>query len=144
MKKIYENHWSFASIPGRIAEFIANNPVKAATYSTITLLLTITLTSTVIGQNLVLTIAGLAGISFYCSLYILIITGFVVMAADKTIESLIYPSQKKQENTEKFKPYNINPIARLWQAIDLFLSKFYVLGMQNPISMLFLPYCISE
>ena len=137
MEKHYQYHWSFASLPGRLAETINKEPVKACTYGTLTLILILALTSTAFGVGIVNSFAAFTGVNFALSLYALITLGFcVIFGVEKLISNIIQPEENDNHTKETFKPYNINPVARFWQAIDVFLDKFYLLGMQNPISML--------
>ncbi len=137
MEKHYQYRWSFASIPGRLAETITKEPVKACTYGTLTLILILALTSTNFGVGLVSSFAAFTGVNFSLSLYALIILGFcVIFGVEKLVSNIIKPEKNDSQTKDIFKPYNINPVARLWQAMDVFLDKFYLLGMQNPRAML--------
>ena len=134
-KKIREKHWFLASVPGKIADFIENKPYETALYAALSICSIFFLSSTIIGTNIVTKTAFLLGVHYYPALYITIpILLGISIGMIKSLETNSTKEKPKQQ--EKFKPFKINPIARLWQAIDLFLDKFYLIGLKSPIAML--------
>lgn len=138
--EILGNHnkkwWYLSSIPGITAAFMQQNPMTSIACA-LTLsgsILFLPLTS--LGVSLVTHISIFLGVSYYGTLYTMIpILAFIPVKIGLSIYEAIWPT-KKPVSAEVSKPFSINPIARIWQAIDAFLNKFYLTGMQSPIAML--------
>jgi hypothetical protein len=134
-KKIREKHWFLASVPGKIADFIENKPYETALYAVLSICSIFFLSSTIIGTNIVTKAALLLGVHYYPALYITIpILLAIAIGLVKSFET--NPTEDKPKQQENFKPFKINPVARLWQAINMFLDKFYLMGLKSPIAML--------
>ena len=141
LDKINRKWWYLSSMPGAIAAFMETNPKTSIAYACTLTGSILFLLLTTIGTSLVTQAGGLLGIGYYGALYIIIpVMAFLPVQAGLSIYYTTHPDQKpaskKQQTPEAFKPFSTNPIARLWQAIDTFLNKFYLIGMQSPIAML--------
>jgi hypothetical protein len=137
INKFYNLRPLLTSIPGQIANKIYADPTRAIIHFGLTVLMIVALTKSTIGITLLNNFILFSGIDYYLALYALVLAGsFTMITIHKVCDIIASPQTHENNKKEQFKPYNINPAARLWQAMDLFLDKFYLLGMQNPISML--------
>jgi hypothetical protein len=132
--------WYLSSMPGSVAAFMQANPKTSIAYACTLAGSILLLLLTTVGSTLVTQAGAFFGIGYYGALYIIIpIMVLIPMKAGLSLYYSLWPSvmheSKNPETTEAFKPFSTNPVARIWQAIDTFLNKFYLLGMQSPIAM---------
>lgn len=149
--KIKEENWWNNSVAGKIADYIGKNPIFFTTLILIGLTVLSIASLSSIGVTLITRASILFGMTFYGTLYSIIITTAItftallsaattVLTTIKNVSSAILAkkSLQQKENNEKTKyvPFKLNPISKMWETINNFLDSFYAYGAKNPVAML--------